>query len=55
LLFADTLVVVLSPWWVFLLSSRAGWEMGAVPGLYPNEDAHGKLWWPRLTRIMTHH
>lgn len=35
LLFSDALDVVLSLWQVFLLSSRAGWEMGAVLGLYP--------------------
>lgn len=28
--------------------------MGAVPGLYPNEDAHTRLWWPRLTPKCTH-
>lgn len=33
------------------MSSRAGWEMGAVPRLYLSEDAHGRLWWPRLTRV----
>ncbi len=54
LLFSDVLVVVLSLWQVFLLSSRAGWEMGAVLGLYPNEDAHSRLWWPRLTHKCTH-
>lgn len=54
LLFSDALVVVLSLWQVFLLSFRAGWEMGAVLGLYPNEDAHSRLWWPRLTHKCTH-
>lgn len=53
LLFSDALVVVLSLWQVFLLSFRAGWEMGAVLGLYPNEDAHSRLWWPRLTHKCT--